>query len=149
MKHILLFIAFCFCFSLGWAQESASDLITKGLNAEKLGLDQRALDYYSQAVATDPQNPDAFILLGKLQMRRSHTSEAAESLHQALLISDTMSSALEHLLMCYIEMGDFEGHKSRHFNGVDELTAMCERALELNPQSANNMCSMALIYNYK
>ena len=38
MKHTFLFIAFCLFFSLGWAQESASDLIAKGINAEKLDL---------------------------------------------------------------------------------------------------------------
>ena len=75
MKHrCLFFFSFCFILLSSNAQESATDLIAKGVNAEKIGLDQRALDYYSQAVAAAPDNPEPLLLLGKLQYRRAQVT---------------------------------------------------------------------------
>ena len=141
-------LLFLVLFSQLNAQQNQS-LVDKGLNAEKLGLPSRAEDYYRQAISEDPQNPLPYFLLGKSQQKRSHLDEAADMLRQAVSLNEDYAEAYECLVECYIDNDDFEGIKSGHFNGVDELIKMTSRAIELNPKSTSALCSMALIYNYK
>ena len=148
MKKNILFIAL-FSTLCGFAYSQHSDLIAKGINAEQLGLLDRAKGYYEQVAAAEPDNAEPLLMLGKLQEKRSHFSEAAVTLRQAVALNDTLAEAYEHLVYCYIENGDFDGSRSGHFNGVDDLQQLAERAIELNPQSTSAYCSMALIYNYR
>ena len=144
-KTILLLVASTLC-ATALCQ---NDFISKGINAEQLGLYDRAIDYFRQASASEPDNALPYLLIGKMQHKRSHFSEAAESLRQAVSLNDTLAEAYELLICSYIENDDFDGSKSGHFNGIDELERLCERAIELNPQSASNYCSMALINNHR
>lgn len=101
--------------------------IDKGLNAEKLGLQDRALSYYQQAAADAPDDAVPQLLIGKLQLKRHHYDEAAIALRQATTLNDTLGEAYERLVFSYIENGDFDGSRSGHFNGVDELLQLAER----------------------
>ena len=142
----ILPLLFLVLFSQLMAQQS---LIDKGLNAEKLGLPSRAEEYYRQSIVDDPENPMGFFLLGKLLQKKSHLDEAVEMFRQAFTIDENYAEAYVSLVECYIDNDDFEGIKSGHFNGIDELIKIASRAIELNPQSTSALCSMALIYNHK
>ena len=50
--------------------DETQSLIDKGLNAEKLGLQDRALSYYNDAISAAPDNPQPYILIGKIQEKK-------------------------------------------------------------------------------
>ena len=62
-KRLLLFLTTILICSCAFCQGN----IAKGLNAEKLGLLDRAQTYYQQAVTDEPDNAEPLLLLGKLQ----------------------------------------------------------------------------------
>ncbi len=162
LHHLPCLVAtVCFCLSIGTGSllqaQNVAELISKGRNAEQLDLTLRAAEYYQQAAEADAFAAEPWLCLGLLHEKCGHYGEAISALHHAITLaqsnedeSDSLSAmAHEHLVACYVDDGDFDGAKNGGIADSMALRQLAERAIELNPKSANAYASMALIFNHQ
>ncbi len=165
LAALYLCLTFAFCGTL--QAQNAAALISKGRNAEQMNLTLRATEYYQQAADTDAMAAEPWLCLGLLYEKTGHYSEAISALHHAIALAQgsnegasstaaeymptdsLLALAHEHLVACYVDDGDFDGAKNGGIADSVELLHLTERAIELNPASANAYASMALIFNHQ
>ncbi len=172
--QLIATLCFCLCTGMGslLQAQNAAELIGKGRNAEQLTLPLRAAEYYRQAAEADAFAAEPWLCLGLLHEKTGHYGEAISALHHAITLAqgsgeegDTAPAAhensaympadsllalsYEHLTACYVDAGDFDGAKNGGIADSIELHRLAERAIELNPKSANAYASMALIFNHQ
>lgn len=143
-KLIFCSLLLCGTFSTAaWCQtgESAEQLLAKGENAEKLGLLDLASTYYQQAQTANPEWAMPDYRLGLVAEHRCHYSQAVVYFRNALTLNDTMANAYAHLATCMIENGNWDP--------IEDLTALVEKAIELNPKNASPYASMAMINSHQ
>ena len=133
-KRLLLFLTTILICSCAFCQGN----IAKGINAEKLGLLDRAQGYYQQAVTDEPDNAEPLLLLGKLQEKRNHLDEAIVSLYQAVTINDTLAEANIYANMAVIQyqIHDFEGSET-NFKKCRALYVALDNKFEIARTNAN------------
>lgn len=108
------------------AQETEASLVEKGANAEKMGLKDRAEQYYRQALQMNPEG-SACLPLGIMLERKELYSEAAD-----LLQYSKVPEGFAHLALCLSELEFW-----------DSASAIAEIAIEQG-EKASPMATMAL-----
>jgi tetratricopeptide (TPR) repeat protein len=68
--------------------DSAAANLSQGMVYEFAGDDANAYTYYQRSAHVDPKSPDAQLLMGNLEMRRTHYTEAADHYRQLAALGD-------------------------------------------------------------
>lgn len=110
-------------------------LFAAGVSAEmRRGMDA-ALDYYRRAFATDPQNVELGVGIGKVLVSRREYAEAEALLHRVAQHSPKSAEPLFWLGVI---------HKSR--DQLPAAVAALQRAIKLDPQHINGIHLLTEIY---
>jgi tetratricopeptide (TPR) repeat protein len=80
-------------------------LLNAGRCADKLNQQQKAEQWYRQALQVDPQSPDAANGLGLALAKQGHAEEARKYFEQAIAVRRDYSAAINNLGVLYLQEG--------------------------------------------
>jgi tetratricopeptide (TPR) repeat protein len=113
---------------------SISEAINLGLGHHQAGRLQQAEAVYRQILNQEPKNADALHLLGVLAHQCGHHANAADLIRKSL--------ALAPRAPAYTNLGE----SLRMLGKLDEAIPVVQKAIELNPASAEAIGNLGLIY---
>lgn len=102
---------------------SVGDLLARGFASHQAGQLPAAVDYYTQVLACDPEQPDALHLLGELAHRAGMDERAVDLITRAVRHRPDHAEAHNNLGTAYQALGR-----------LDDAERSYRRALELRPR---------------
>lgn len=111
---------------------SPASYVLEGESLFSAGKLSQAESSYQKAVTIDPDNPDYYIELARLQVFRGKYDEAVTNASNALLLEPNSARA-------YAVLGwamDFQAQEDPEGEGLVDALANVQKALELSPNSA-------------
>jgi tetratricopeptide (TPR) repeat protein len=144
-------------------------LLQAGLAAQKAGRAAQAEQAYTQVLAIDPHNPDAWQLLGLLAKSNGRPDLAADHMRRSLDANPRQPGVWSNLgnlhlgeqrpadaLACYDRAialmpgnAEFHYHRAKALHDLrrlDEAAKACAKALTLSPQHVPSMLMLGLIH---
>jgi Flp pilus assembly protein TadD len=114
-------------------KHSADEMVAEGLNRQQAGDTVGAETRYRQALAVDPQHPDAHHLLGVLFFARGELQKAYRSVTTAITIRPDISIYYNNLSLIFQSLKDFDG-----------AVAAASRAVDLAPADAGALTTLGV-----
>ena len=106
--------------------DSANQLVERGLQAHMVGQFPQAQEMYRQALAADPNHAGALHLLGVAASQQGKKLQAIDLIARAIAINPNVADFHVNLALVYIELG----------NPVKAIPC-CQRAMQLQPNHAD------------
>ena len=116
-------------------QAGCQELIRSALDLQQSGELERAKSIYLQVLAGEPENVDAWHLLGMLMFAAGQTAEAIECVERAKSLAPAQPVVLANLGLVYRAAGD-----------LPKASAALESAVQLEPGSSNNWNSLGTVF---
>jgi Tfp pilus assembly protein PilF len=116
-------------------RQSASELFSQGLAAQRSRNFAVAVQLYEEALAADPTNAEAFNNLGTVHQALGHLSPAREAFRRAIAIQPSYAAAWSNLGVVLNALGD-----------EDQAQAALAEAIRLDPGNHGAKVNLALQY---
>lgn len=154
---------------MGSGAQRIGQLLQAGLAAQKAGRSAQAEQAYSQVLAIDPRNPDAWQLLGLLAKNNGRPDLAIDHMRRSLDANPRQPGVWSNLgnlylgeqrpadaLICYDRAialmpgnAEFHYHRAKALHDLrrpDEAVKACTAALKLSPQHVPSLLMLGLIH---
>ncbi len=142
LMMLLVFFVLVFCGFTAWREWKAAPVrqhIEAGMNFVQNGQGAAAESQWLQAVRLDPNNQQAWELLGDFYKAAKLWPQAIEAYRHALKLNPTVADLNARLAQCAAEMQDFKGAQTyaeaelrQHPNNIASLKILADIAKKYN-----------------